>query len=86
MQITALTATILSIGAVATVTVAMQNTTATAQIAATHAVGDAIMTMPVLEDKGWFIHAHNGRVRACTVDGASVGEQRTPPRCSNWSE
>jgi hypothetical protein len=48
--------------------------------------GDVLLTMPVLADKGWFVQAYNGRVRACTADGASVSGERPAPRCSNWSD
>jgi hypothetical protein len=48
--------------------------------------GDVLLTMPVLQDKAWFIHAQMGRVRACTADGASVSGDRPGPRCSDWSE
>jgi len=47
---------------------------------------DVLLTMPLLADKGWFVHAYNGRVRACTADGASVSGERAAPRCTNWSE
>jgi hypothetical protein len=47
---------------------------------------DVLLTMPVLQDKAWFVHAHMGRVRACTADGASVTGDRPGPRCSNWTE
>lgn len=47
---------------------------------------DVLLTMPLLESQGWFIHAYGGRVRACSVDGASVVGDRTAPRCSNWSD
>lgn len=47
---------------------------------------DVLLTMPILESQGWFIHAYGGRVRACSVDGASVVGERTAPRCSNWSD
>lgn len=60
--------------------------TADAQSAPAEANSDQLLTMPILQEKGWFIHAHNGRVRACTVDGASVAGNRPAPRCSNWSE
>ena len=46
---------------------------------------DVMLTMPILESQGWFIHAYRGRVRACSVDGASVVGERTAPRCSDWS-
>ncbi|ARU01717.1 hypothetical protein LOKVESSMR4R_02413 [Yoonia vestfoldensis] len=47
---------------------------------------DALLTMPLLEDKLWFIHAYGGRVRACTADGASIAGERPAPKCSQWSE
>lgn len=47
---------------------------------------DVLLTMPLLESQGWFIHAYGGRVRACSADGASVVGERTSPRCSKWSE
>ena len=46
---------------------------------------DVLLTMPILEGQGWFLHAYGGRVRACSVDGASVVGDRTAPRCTNWS-
>ena len=60
---------------------------AVAQTAPTPATGtDALLTMPLLADKGWFVHAYGGRVRACTADGASVAGERPAPKCSQWSE
>jgi hypothetical protein len=57
------------------------------QPAPTPATGtDALLTMPLLADKLWFIHAYGGRVRACTADGASVAGERPAPKCSQWSE
>jgi hypothetical protein len=47
---------------------------------------DALLTMPLLADKLWFINAYGGRVRACTADGASVAGGRPAPKCSQWSE
>lgn len=46
---------------------------------------DVLLSMPLLEGQGWFLHAFGGRVRACSVDGASVVGERAAPRCSNWS-
>lgn len=88
MQITTLAAAILSIGAVSTAAIISSDSPIIAQSAPAMAGGanDALMTMPLLEGKGWFLHAHNGKVRACTVDGASVAGARPAPRCSNWSE
>lgn len=60
--------------------------TVNAQVAPMSAGADVLLTFPVLEQRGWFVHAYQGRVRACSVDGASVGEARTAPKCSNWSE
>lgn len=48
--------------------------------------GDFLMTLPALEDKLWFVHASNGRVRACTADGASIVGDRPGPKCSRWSD
>ena len=86
MQVPTIAATILAAGALGTATVATQNRPATAQSTPVVAPADALMTMPLLEDRGWFIHAHAGRVRACSVDGASVGAAKTPPQCSDWSD
>lgn len=88
MQISTLAATILSLGAVSTAALVTNNTPTVAQSAPAMSVSsnDALMTMRLLEDKAWFIHAHNGKVRACTADGASVAGERPAPRCSNWSE
>ena len=47
---------------------------------------DVLLTMPILQENGWFVHAYGGRVRACTADGASVAGERTAPKCSAWSE
>jgi hypothetical protein len=46
---------------------------------------DVLMSMPLLEGQGLFLHAFGGRVRACSVDGASILGDRIAPRCSNWS-
>ena len=59
---------------------------ADAQSAPVVEASDVLLTMPLLADKGWFVHAYNGRVRACTSDGASVTGERPAPRCTNWSE
>jgi len=90
----ALTATILSIdmiGAAAIVSsyspVAVAQTPQPApQTGAVSQGTDALLTMPLLADKGWFVHAYGGRVRACTADGASVAGGRPAPKCSQWSE
>ena len=46
--------------------------------------GDALWHLPKFGELGWFIHAHNGSVRACNMDKASVVGDRPGPRCSNW--
>ncbi len=48
--------------------------------------GDFLLSLPPLEDKLWFVHASNGRVRACTADGASIIGDRPGPKCSRWSD
>lgn len=46
--------------------------------------GDALWHLPQFGEQGWFIHAHNGKVRACNMDKASVIGVKAGPRCSNW--
>ena len=46
--------------------------------------GDALWHLPKFGEQGWFIHAHNGQVRACNMDKASVVGEKQGPRCSNW--
>ena len=50
----------------------------------TQSTGDALWHLPKFGEQGWFIHAHNGKVRACNMDKASVIGSRAGPRCSNW--
>ncbi len=50
----------------------------------TQGSGDALWHLPKFGEQGWFIHAHNGRVRACNMDKASVIGAKSGPRCSNW--
>jgi hypothetical protein len=47
---------------------------------------DFLLSLPPLEDNFWFVHASNGRVRACTADGASIAGDRPGPKCSRWSD
>lgn len=89
----AITAAILAggmIGAAALVSsyspVAVAQTQPAPQTGAVSQGTDALLTMPLLADKGWFVHAYGGRVRACTADGASVAGERPAPKCSQWSE
>jgi hypothetical protein len=89
----ALTATILAIGMIGTAAilssyspVAVAQTQPAPQTGAVSQGSDALLTMPLLADKGWFVHAYGGRVRACTADGASVAGERPAPKCSQWSE
>ena len=46
--------------------------------------GDALWHLPRFGETGWFLHAHNGRVRACNMDKVSVVGERPGPRCSAW--
>ena len=50
----------------------------------TQSSGDALWHLPQFGDQGWFIHAHNGKVRACNMDKTSVIGAKAGPRCSNW--
>ena len=61
MQISSLAAVILSIGAVSSTAIIANNSPTVAQnsAAALLVASDTLMTMPLLEGKGWFIHAHN---------------------------
>lgn len=45
---------------------------------------DALWHLPKFGELGWFIHASNGKVRACNMDKASVVGERQGPRCSDW--
>ena len=47
--------------------------------------GDALWHLPQFSEKGWFIHAHAGRVRACNMDGVSVIGEKNGPKCSKWN-
>ena len=47
--------------------------------------GDALWHLPKFGEQGWFLHANNGRVRACNMDKVSVVGERTAPRCSEWT-
>lgn len=46
--------------------------------------GDALWHLPKFGENGWFIHAHNGRVRVCNMDQASVVGDKPGPKCSGW--
>ena len=89
----ALTATILSIGMIGAAAIvsayspmAVAQTQPAPQTGAVSQGSDALLTMPLLADKGWFVHSFGGRVRACTADGASVVGEKPAPKCSEWSE
>ena len=84
----AITSIIMAVGMIgAAAIVSSYSPMAVAQTSPTPAIGiDALLTMPLLADKGWFIHAYGGRARACTADGASVAGERPAPKCSQWSE
>ena len=47
--------------------------------------GDALWHLPKFGESGWFLHASNGRVRACNMDKVSVVGERAAPRCSEWA-
>ena len=47
--------------------------------------GDALWHLPKFGEQGWFLHANNGRVRACNMDKVSVVGERTAPRCPKWA-
>ena len=57
---------------------------AQAQVAPLAQSGDALWHLPKFADSGWFLHASNGRVRACNMDKTSVVNDRVGPRCSEW--
>lgn len=59
-------------------------TPAIAQSGPSTTSGDALWHLPKFGEAGWFLHANNGRVRACNMDKASVVGDRQGPRCSNW--
>ena len=62
------------------------NVTANAQFAPPSVQsGDALWHLPRFGEQGWFLHANNGRVRACNMDKVSVVGERPAPRCSKWS-
>lgn len=46
--------------------------------------GDALWHLPKFGEDGWFIHAHNGSVRVCNMNNASIIGNRQGPKCSNW--
>ena len=58
---------------------------ANAQFAPPMQSGDALWHLPKFGEQGWFLHASNGRVRACNMDKASVVGERRAPRCSEWT-
>jgi hypothetical protein len=41
--------------------------------------GDALWHLPRFGEQGWFLHANNGRVRACNMDKVSVVGDKTSP-------
>lgn len=60
------------------------DSTANAQQGPSNQGGDALWHLPKLAEQGWFLHAHNGRVRACNVNRASVSGEKPGPRCTSW--
>ena len=74
------------LGSVITGVSTQSNSAANAQFApATTQTGDALWHLPKFGESGWFLHASNGRVRACNMDKVSVVGERTAPRCSEWT-
>ena len=61
-----------------------QHGAAFAQFAPPMQSGDALWHLPVFGEDGWFLHASNGKVRACNMDKVSVVSEKPGPRCSNW--
>lgn len=57
---------------------------AIAQFAPPQPTGDSLWHLPKFGANGWFLHASNGRVRACNMDKASVVGEKPGPQCSNW--
>ena len=78
ITVIALTAFGIAIGSIAS------NGVAEAQQGPSIQSGDALWHLPKFGESGWFLHAHNGKVRACNMDGASVAGDRQAPKCSNW--
>ena len=66
------------------VTVMLENRQVNAQMGPSVQGGDALWHLPKFGESGWFLHAHNGRVRACNMDQTSVIGEKPGPRCSNW--
>lgn len=69
---------------VGTLSIVTQSGSAQAQSGTSQQSGDALWHLPKFGEQGWFIHASNGRVRACNMDKASVIGEKQGPRCSNW--
>ncbi len=55
-----------------------------AQFAPPVQAGDSLWHLPKFGDDGWFLHASDGRVRACNMDQVSVIGDKAGPRCSHW--
>ena len=79
-------AALVGIGAVIGALSSATNGTADAQFAppSVHS-GDALWHLPRFGEQGWFLHANNGRVRACNMDKVSVVGERAAPRCTLWT-
>ena len=83
MNNTVLAAGLIGIGAVIGGFTSMGSVTA--QVAPPSQSGDALWHLPRFGEQGWFLHANNGRVRACNMDKVSVVGERPAPRCSKWT-
>jgi hypothetical protein len=80
-----LAAALLGIGAViGTLSSSSLSGSAIAQFAPPAPSGDALWHLPKFGETGWFLHANNGRVRACNMDKVSVIGEKPGPRCSSW--
>ena len=67
----------------------LRQTTANAQFAPPSVQsGDALWHLPRFGEQGWFLHANNGRVRACNMDKVSVwaSEQHHGVQSGLWIE
>ena len=85
MKQTLLGAVLVSLGAViGSLSSNNPNSAAFAQFAPPTQSGDALWHLPEFGKDGWFLHASNGRVRACNMDKVSVVSDKPGPRCSNW--
>lgn len=85
MKQTLVVVALIAVGAViGSLTSKNLNGAAFAQFAPPVQSGDSLWHLPKFGDKGWFLHASGGRVRACNMDKSSVVGEKAAPRCSAW--